>query len=554
MKTSLTILLIFTTFVVCSQDRVSGKPWATRSVSMAQNGMAATSHPIATVIALDILKKGGSAVDAAIAANAFLGLADPGDGGMGGDMFAIVWDAKSGKLHGLNASGRSAQSLTVEKMKAEIEAGNRYGRGALSVTVPGVVDGWYALHEKFGKLPMSEIFQPTIDYARQGIPVTQEVVYSQHTYGKPFLEATDNPNFHALYMMNGEFPQEGDLFTNPDLANSMTIMATKGRDAFYIGEIADKIIAHIKERGGYLSKKDLATHSSTWVEPVSVNYRGYDVWEMPPNSQGIAALQMLTILEGYDIQSMGFGSADHIHHFLEAKKLAYEDMRMYYGDPEFGTIPIEELLSEEYAAKRRALIQPDEAGEYDPGLEIDGNTVYLTIADKEGNIISLIQSNAGHFGSGEVPPGLGFVLQNRGAGFTMKEGHINTYEPNKRPFHTIIPAFVTKDGQPFLSFGLKGGDMQTQGHVQMIMNIIDFGMNVQESGDAPRIYHRGGQGTGEVALETGFDFHVLRELMGRGHEVIYSSGAYGGYQAIMVKDGIYYGASEFREDGMAAGY
>lgn len=554
MKIFLTIFLVLTVSVVFAQDRVNGEPWATRSVAMGQNGMAATSHPIATLIALDILKKGGTAIDAAIAANAFLGLADPGDAGMGGDLFAIVWDAQTGKLHGLNASGRSAQSLTVEKMKAEIEKGNRYGRGALSVTVPGVVDGWYTLHEKFGKLPMAEIFQPTIDYARQGIPITQEVEYSQHTYGKPFLEATDNPNFHAVYLKDGDFLREGDLFSNADLANSMEIMATKGRDAFYKGEIGDKIIAHIKDRGGYLSKKDLASHTSTWIDPVSVNYRGYDVWEMPPNSQGMAALQMLTILEGFDIKAMGFGSADHIHHFLEAKKLAYEDMRMFYGDPEFSSIPIEELLSEEYAAKRRALIQPEEAGEYDPGLEIDGNTVYLTVADKDGNMISLIQSNAGHFGSGEVPEGLGFVLQNRGGGFTMSEGHINTYAPNKRPFHTIIPAFVTKDGQPYISFGLKGGDMQTQGHVQMIMNIIDFGMNVQESGDAPRIYHSGGQGTGEVAVETGFDYNVLRELMNRGHEVKFSAGAYGGYQAIMVKDGIYYGASESREDGMAAGY
>ncbi len=537
-----------------AQDRVNGELWATRSVSMATNGMAATSHPLTTIVALDILKKGGTAVDAAIAVNALYGLVDPGDGGPGGDVFAIVWDQESGKLYGLNGSGRSARSLSYDQLKAEVENGKQYWTGALSVTVPGAVDAWYTLHERFGELPMKEILAPAISYAREGVPVTQEVMYSQHTYGNVFLQAEDNPTFHETYLVNGEFPKEGEVFRNPDYANTLELLAKKGRDVFYEGELAEKIISHIRSRGGYLGPEDMREHSSEWVDPVSVNYRGYDVWEMPPNSQGMAALQMLTILEGYDIGSMPYHGADHIHYFLEAKKLAYADMRRYYGDPDFGDIPITELLSEEYARQRRSLIDPEEAGDYGPGLDGEGNTVYLTVADQYGNMVSLIQSNAGHFGSGEVPEGLGFALQNRGAGFTLEEGHINTYAPGKRPFHTIIPSFVTRDGKPVMSFGLKGGDMQTQGHVQVIMNLVDFGMNVQEAGDAPRIYHRGGRETGEVALETGFEYEVIRELMRRGHKVGYRAGAFGGYQAIMLKDGVYYGATESREDGIAAGY
>lgn len=554
MRIILTFLLTFLIINSQAQDRVSGRPEASRSVAMATNGMAATSHPLTTVVALDILKQGGSAVDAAIAVNALYSLVDPGDGGPGGDVFAIVWDQETRQLYGLNGSGRSPAGLSLEKMKEEVEKGKPYWTGALSVTVPGAVDAWFTLHERFGKLPMRDILEPTIAYSREGVPVTQEVVYSQHTYGDVFRRATDNATFHDTYLVDGEFPEEGDILRNPDLARTMEILAKKGRDAFYEGELGEKIINHIRDRGGYLTMDDLSAHTSEWVDPVSVNYRGYDVWEMPPNSQGMAALQMLTILEGYDIGTMDYHGADHIHYFLEAKKLAYADMRRFYGDPEFGDIPISTLLSEEYAAERREQIDPQAAGDYGPGLDGSGNTVYLTVADSEGNMVSLIQSNSGHFGSGEVPEGLGFALQNRGAGFTLEEGHINTYAPAKRPFHTIIPAFITKDGAPFMSFGLKGGDMQTQGHVQMVMNIIDFGMNVQESGDAPRIYHRGGEDTGEVALESGFDYSIIRELMRRGHKVGFRAGAFGGYQAIMVKDGVYYGATESREDGIAAGY
>ncbi len=562
MKPLLFILTaLFYSTTLPAQDRVSGKNFATRSVVMGQNGMAATNHPYSTLIALDILKAGGNAIDAAIAANAFLGLADFGDCGVGGDLFAIVWDAESEKLYGLNASGRSPRNMSLEYLQAENEKGNYYYEGPLSVTVPGCVEGWFELHKKFGETSMEKILAPTIRYAKEGIPITQEIAHASESYGQSYLDAKDNPSFKALYTHDGRYYREGEIFKNPDLAGTLETIAKEGRDGFYKGTIAQTMVEHLQKRGGKMTLEDLAENKAEWVDPVSVNYRGYEVWEMPPNGQGMGALQMLTILEGFDIGAMGFGSTEHVHHFLEAKKLAYEDMMKFYGDPAFSEIPIKRLLSEEYAAQRREQIKPDKAGIYHPGIEIRGNTIYLTVADKQGNMISLIQSNSAYFGSGEAPPGLGFVLQNRGGGFKLEEGHPNTYAPGKRPFHTIIPAFITKDGEPFMSFGLMGGDMQTQGHVQMVMNVIDFGMNIQEAGDAPRIYHRGIRhytghldNVGTAALETGYDYETIRELMRMGHRIIYEPGVFGGYQAIMRKEGIYYGASESRKDGMAAGY
>ncbi len=553
-------IFIFTIVSLNAQDRLSGRSFATRSEVLASNAMVATNHPIATQIAIDVLRKGGTATDAAIAANAFLGFADPGMNGIGGDLFAIVWDAKTQKLHGLNASGRSPQTLTLDYLKEQAKKGNAHTTGPLSVTTPGCVSGWFALHEKFGKLPMEELLRPTIQYAREGVPITQETA-DNFLSVEERVKASGNTNFKNLFFVNGHFPRKGNIFRNPDLANTLTIISKNGRDGFYKGEVAQKIEAHLKSGGGFLSRKDLAAHKVGWVDPVSVNYRGYDVWELPPNGQGMAALQMLTILEGFDIGKFGYGSAEHIHHFLEAKKLAYEDVAVFYGDPAFGKIPIPELLSEDYAKERRALIDPDKAGIYQPGMKAGDHTVYLTVADKEGNMISFIQSNSAIFGSYEVPAGLGFPLQNRGGGFILREGHINTFAPGKRPYHTIIPAFITKDGKPFMSFGLMGGDMQPQGHVQIVMNIVDFGMNLQEAGDAPRVYHHGTisatghvDGVGETYVESGFSYEVLRSLMDKGHSIRMATGIYGGYQAIMVKDGVYYGASESRKDGQAAGY
>lgn len=542
-----------------AQDRINGKLFSTRSEVIAKHGMAATSHPLATQVALDILKKGGNAIDAAIAANAVLGLMEPTGNGIGGDLFAIVWDAKTKKLYGLNASGRSPESLTLDYF-----IDNGYEKipayGPLPVSVPGCVDGWFELHGKFGKLKMKEILQPAINYANEGFPVTELVAFYMNLSG-PRL--SKYPGFKETYMPDGNMPAKGEIFKNPFLANTLSKIAENGRDTFYKGDIAKTIAKYIKENGGFLSYKDLKNHKSEWVEPVSTNYRGYDVWELPPNGQGIAALQMLNILEAYDISEMEFGSAEYLHLLVEAKKLAFEDRAKFYADPDFNDIPVEELISKEYANKRRALINMDRAAKsYEPGQLSTGETIYLTVADEEGNMVSLIQSNYRGMGSGMTPTGLGFVLQDRGELFTLEEGHFNSYAPKKRPFHTIIPSFITKDGQPFISFGLMGGAMQPQGHVQIVVNLIDFGMNLQEAGDAPRVNHEGSsQPTGEtmtdggfVQLESGISYETVRELMYKGHQIKFSLGPYGGYQAIMLKNGVYYGASESRKDGNAAGF
>jgi gamma-glutamyltranspeptidase/glutathione hydrolase len=558
---SLFAISFFILHLVNAQDRITGKTFATRSEVIAQNGMVATSHPLATQVGLEILKKGGSAIDAAIAANATLGLMEPTGSGIGGDLFAIVWDAKTQKLYGLNASGRSPKSLTLEYFKEQgMDKIPSYG--PLPVSVPGCVDGWYSLHGRFGKLKMAEILQPAIDYAENGFPVTELIAYylgrSVNSLGARF------PNVKETYSINGKAPEKGDIFKNPYLANTYRKLIKGGRDAYYKGDVAKTITDFIKEQGGFLSMEDLATHKSEWVEPVSTNYRGYDVWELPPNGQGMAALQMLNILEAYDMASFGFGSKEHIHYFTEAKKLAYEDRAKYYADMDFVKVPIEQLLSKEYAAERRKLIRDDRAGTYGAGKIGAQETIYLTVADKEGNMISLIQSNYRGMGSGMVPPQLGFMLQDRGELFSLKEGQANTFEPGKRPFHTIIPAFITKDGKPFMSYGVMGGDFQPLGHVQIILNMIDFGMNIQEAGDAPRIDHAGStsptgedqEGSGEISLESGFDYEVIRQLMMIGHKVGFGVGGYGGYQAIKydAEKKVYYGASESRKDGQAAGY
>ncbi len=544
-----------------AQDRITGRAFATRSEVIAQHGMACTSQPLVTQVALDILKKGGTAIDAAIAADALLGLVEPTGSGMGGDIFAIVWDARTKKLYGLNGSGRSPKSLTMEYFR---EKGFTHipAHGPLPVTVPGCVDGWFALHERFGKLPMEEVLQPAITYAREGFPVTELIAYYWQGNARILKEYE---NFPEIFMPGGHAPRKGEIFKNPYLANTLEKVARGGRDAFYKGDIARTIDKYMKRNGGFLSYEDLAAHHSEWVEPVSVSYRGYDVWELPPNGQGIAALEMLNILEGYDISSMGFGSADYIHYFVEAKKLAFADRAKYYADPAFNKIPVEQLLSKEYAAQQRAGIHPHRAlRTVDAGKLEAGETVYLTVADQWGNMVSLIQSNYRGMGSGMTPDGLGFVLQDRGELFNLKEGEMNSYAPGKRPFHTIIPAFITKDGEPYISFGVMGGAMQPQGHVQIVVNLIDFGMNLQEAGDAPRIRHTGSsQPTGEVMndggtvfLESGPSWETIRELMRRGHRIQWTIGGYGGYQAIMwdAKNKVYYGASESRKDGQAAGY
>jgi len=559
-KIILIISSVLLGLIVFAQDRVTGLNFATRSEVIAQNGMACTSQPLATQAALDILKAGGNAIDAAIAANAVLGLVEPTGNGMGGDLFAIVWDAKTQKLYGLNASGRSPYDLKLEYFK---EKGYKTipSYGPLPVSVPGCVDGWFELHNKFGKLTMREVLDPAIYYAENGFPLTELIAYYWRSSG--FLKRY--PGFEEIFMPNGKAPEKGEVFKNPYLANTFRLIAKEGRDIFYKGEIAEKIVKYIREQGGFLSMKDFEDHTSEWVEPISTNYRGYDVWELPPNGQGTAVLQMLNILENYDLAGMGFGTPEYMHLFIEAKKLAYEDRAKYYSDMDFNKIPVEELISKEYGKERAKLIHPDRAARSYPAGELEqGNTIYLTTADKDGNMVSLIQSNYRGMGSGMTPGKLGFILQDRGELFALEEGHMNVYEPHKRPFHTIIPAFITKDGKPYISFGLMGGAMQPQGHVQIVCNIVDFGMNLQEAGDAPRINHGGSsQPTGskmtdggEVSLESGFTYQTIRDLMSKGHKIGFAKGPYGGYQAIMwdEKNKVYYGASESRKDGQAAGY
>jgi gamma-glutamyltranspeptidase/glutathione hydrolase len=548
---------------VSGYDRITGRSFASRSEVIAPRAMVATSQPLATQAALQILAKGGSAVDAAIAANAVLGLTEPTGCGIGGDLFAIVWDAEAGKLHGLNASGRSPRSLTGQHFKDQ-GLTRVPSHGPLPVTVPGTVDGWFELHRRFGKLPMGEVLAPAITYAREGFPVSELIAFYWQG-GARLLSRF--PGFTETFTRDGRAPIKGEMWTNPALANTYELLAKEGRDAFYRGPIARAIDTYMKAQGGFLSYEDLAAHTSEWVDPVSTDYRGYTVWELPPNGQGIAALQMLNLLEAYDLRSMGLDSPEYVHLFVEAKKLVFEDRARYYADPAFAEIPVTELISKEYAARRRKLIDPDRAARRveagNPALE-EGDTIYLATADAAGNMVSLIQSNYRGMGSGMTPPGLGFILQDRGELFTLEEGHPNSYAPGKRPFHTIIPAFVTRGGKPWMAFGVMGGATQPQAHVQILVNMIDFGMNLQEAGDAPRILHHGSsEPTGErmtdggqVTLESGFSWETVRGLLARGHQVGWDRGSYGGYQAVLwdAEQGVYYGASESRKDGQAAGF
>ena len=561
MKKIFCLIVLSLSLQFYSQDRITGELFSTRSEIIAENGMVATSHPLATQVGIDILKKGGNAVDAAIAANAAIGLMEPTGNGIGGDLFAIIWIENNKKLYGLNASGRSPKNLKLEYFK-----NNGFSKipayGPLPVSVPGCVDGWFEMHEKFGNLNMKQILEPAISYAENGFPVSELVSYYLGISAKNFGKY---PNFNETYLINGFSPKKGQIFKNKDLANTLKIISEKGRSGFYEGKIAKIMSDFIINQGGFLSYEDLKNHKSDWIEPVSTNYRGYDVWELPPNGQGIAALQMLNLLEKFDIKSMGFGSAEYIHHFVEAKKIAFADRAKYYADMDFNDIPVDFLISKEYADGRRDEIKPTRAARSVKAGEIEnGDTIYLTVADKDGNMVSLIQSNYRGMGSGMVPPGLGFMLQDRGELFSLDEDHYNVYEPEKRPFHTIIPAFITKDNKPYISFGLMGGAMQPQGHAQIVINLIDFGMNLQEAGDAPRIRHVSNQQPtggemfdgGELSLESGFDYKEIRKLMKFGHKVIFSLGSFGGYQAIMYDDelGVYFGASESRKDGSAMGY
>lgn len=555
--------------VMASTSAASALHWprsrgiTARSVAMAPHGMVATSHPLAAEIGLDVLKRGGNALDAALATNAAMGLMEPMSCGVGGDLFAIVWDAKAHKMYGLNASGRSpyraTRQLFAERGLKEIPL-----IGPLSWSVPGCVDGWEVLAKRFGTRPLAELLEPSIRYAEEGFPVTP-VIGSYWIRGEEKLG--HDPDAAKTFLLHGRAPEAGTLFRNPNLAQTYRAIAQGGRDAFYRGPIAKEIVAYSERVGGLFSTRDFADHTSTWVDPVSSNYRGYDVWELPPPGQGITTLQMLNILEQYDLKKMGVHSPDYWHLLIEAKKLAYEDRARFYADPDFAPSPTAELISKEYARKRAQLIDMKRAQtKVQPGtpkLEM-GDTIYLCAVDKDRNCVSLIQSNYLGFGSGMVPGNLGFALQNRGTLLALDPKHANRLEPHKRPFHTIIPALVTKDQEPWFVFGVMGGDMQPQGHVQILCNMIDFGMNVQQAGEFPRIEHLGSstptgisaQGGGHIAVETALSRKISRELARRGHEVTFTQINSGGYQGIMIdrKNGVLNGGSEPRKDGLAAGY
>jgi gamma-glutamyltranspeptidase/glutathione hydrolase len=553
------IFLILISLNVTGYDRITGLEFASRSEVIATNGMAATSHPLATQTAISILKNGGNAIDAAIAANAVLGLVEPTGCGIGGDLFAIIWSADEKKLFGLNSSGPAPKNISINKLKQKgLEKIPPYG--PLPVTVPGAVAGWVSIHKKFGLLEFNELFDDAINYAENGFPVSELVSYYLERSSEIFATY---PNFKDVWMPNGKTPKKGEIFINKNLAENYKDIANTYGKSFYSGKIAKNIVETVNAQGGFFSLSDLNSFEPEWINPVSTNYRGYDIWELPPNGQGIAALQILNILEIFDIESMGFGTSDYIHLFTEAKKVVYEDRAKYYADTNFSDIPVEKLISKEYAKERSKLINLKKSSKlFNPGNLENGDTIYLTVADSFGNMVSLIQSNYRGMGSGVVPANTGFMLQDRGEMFSLDPSHMNSLMPGKRPFHTIIPAFVTKNDKPFISFGLMGGAMQPQGHAQIIVNLVDFKMNLQEAGDAPRIRHVGSsQPTGEkmldggyLSLEKSFDKNEISKLKKMGHKFQYDLGGFGGYQAIMIKDGVYYGASESRKDGHASGY
>ncbi len=545
-------------------DRPAGNPHQSRSPVVAKHGMVATSHPLAAQVGLDVLKAGGNAADAAIATNAMLGVVEPMSCGIGGDLFVIYWDAKTQKLYGLNASGRSPYSLNRDVLRSK-QLTEIPDQGPLSWSVPGCVDGWDVLVRRFGSLPLSRILKPAIECAEEGFPVSQIIGASWRSGESSFQSWPDSA---ATYLPNGRAPRVGQIFRNPRLASSYRLIAEQGRDAFYKGDIAKRIVEFSERHGGYFSLTDFADHTSEWIDPVSTNYRGYDVWELPPNGQGIAALEMLNVLEGFDLKSLGPRHPDYVHLFVEAKKLAFADRAQYYADMAFSKVPVAELISKPYGERQRTRIDPTAAATKipagDPKLT-HGDTVYLTVIDKDRNCCSFIQSIYYGFGSQVVPGDVGFALQNRGCLFSLSDDHPNRLEPHKRPFQTIIPGFVTKDNQPYFCFGVMGGDMQPQGHAQVLINMIDFGMNVQEAGDAARIQHfgsatptgrAGAADGGVVALESGFPEATLRALETRGHHTARRPGTFGGYQGILIDPvhGTLHGGSDPRKDGCAVGY
>jgi len=563
-------------------DRVDGATFASRSAAWGLHGAAATAHPLASLAAIEILKAGGSAVDAAIAANAVLGLCEPIACGVGGDCFVMLWDPRTRKVEGLNGSGRSPKALSLETVRARSKNGMIASHGAISVSVPGAVDAWWTLHQRYGKLAWKDLFAPAIAHAEEGHAVTQNVAFyfdrSLTSFTRPTAGIEEVENFKKTWAASGKTPREGELFRNPDLANTLERIGQNGRDEFYRGQSAKVMVDYLKRQGSAYSLEDFAAHRSDWFEPACVAYRkGYELCELPPNTQGFAALQMVNILKNVDLAQWERGSPEVLHYITEAKRLAHADVAKFYADPSFAPFPMD-LLSDEYGKKRFALIDPKRATpEFAPGepksepkLEGPGDTTYMTVVDKDGLMVSLIQSNYRGMGSGLTPDGLGFMFQDRGELYSLDARHANVYALGKRPFQTIIPAFVKKDGQPYMTLGLMGGAMQPQGHVQVLINLVDYGMNLQEAGDAARLNHEGGREPTEPAsgptidplgtlyVEPGIPAATVAALQAMGHkvEVVKDGAMFGGYQAIArdPKTGVLTGATEMRKDGQAQGY
>ncbi|MGH8114407.1 MAG: gamma-glutamyltransferase family protein [Rhodanobacteraceae bacterium] len=581
------------TATISRGDRYAGEPWASRSPVIAQHGMVTSEQPLASQVGIDILKKGGSAVDAAIATSAMLCLTEPVLNGLGADAFVIVYDPKTHKLYGYNGSGWSPKGRSLAGMQADVKAAYEQAGmkptdqipllGPLPITVPGIVDTWFALHQKFGKLPIAEDLAPAIEYATNGFPVTEVVAEYWKGNWQAFVKhqglIKDFANAKNVFLIDGHTPREGEIFRNPDMAHTLTLIAQGGRDAFYKGPVAHTMANFLKSIGAPFTYADFADFHGEWVTPQSVDYRDYDVYELPPNGQGFATLEMLNVLKGFDLKKMGAGSADTLMAEIGAQRLGAADLSKWYADPRFYDVPVKGLLSQAYADARRKLISdlqhapadippgnplPYQTGVYPSG---SGDTTDFETADSSGMMVSMIESNYAGMGSGEAAPGLGFMFQDRGALYSLRAGAANVYAPRKRPFHTIIPAFVMKDGEPWMAFGVMGGYFQPQGQVQVLVNMIDFGMNVQEAGDAARWDHVGdatptglaAKGSGMVMLESGFSPDVVNALRQRGYKVkvtTHAEGGYGGYEAIRyhASDHTYWGATEFRRDGEAIGY
>jgi gamma-glutamyltranspeptidase/glutathione hydrolase len=565
----------FTRPDVHAGDRPSGASFATRSAALGCSGAAATAHPLATQTAIEILKRGGSAVDAAIAANTMLGFVEPVSSGLGGDCFAFVWDPKAGKLASMASSGRSPKSLSLAIARSRAKNGVLPKLGAVTVSTPGALDGWWTMHQRYGKLKWAELFEPAIHYCEAGSPVPQIIGWyikrNLAVFLRPGSGVEETANAVQTYSPGGKAPNEYDVRTNPDLARTYRMIAEGGRDAFYDGPISKTIDAYFKRIGGWLSREDLREHHAEWDEPLVTKYRGIDVYAMAANTQGLATLQMLNIIEQFDMRELGFQSPQSLHVQIEAKRLAYEDRARFYADPHFAEIPIDWLNSKGYAKQRANLIRLDSILEpVCPGqAPSHGDTTYFTTADQDGMMVSMIQSNFRGMGSGLVADGLGFMFQDRGELFSLQDGHPNIYAPGKRPFQTIIPGFACKDSSPWLAFGVMGGDMQPQGQTQIVLNRVDYGLDVQAAGDSPRWHHEGSSQTmgedlpglmprGLLRLEAGIPVDTRKALIAIGWPVGESDGGFGRYECVenlmRGNNRVYAAASEMRADGTALAF